>query len=445
MKRSVTHELLAWKNSKKRLPLILKGARQVGKTHFVHQFGHEHFTRVHEFNFETQQSLHQIFAGDLDLERIVTELSFHLKTVIEKDDLIFFDEIQDCPAALTCLKYFAEKAPQQPVIAAGSLLGLTLSESSFPVGKVSYLWLGPLTFEEFLDWCGDDHGLAALQNVKATRKISSVEHAHLWEQLKLYYVTGGLPRAVLTLAENRSQPLAKTIYKIREVQEGLVRDYQSDFSKHTEKADAMHIRAVFNNIPYQLSVRDFDNSQRYKFSKVIPGRHTGYAQLQNPIEWLERAGLAYRIKIVNDANHPLSAYTQDNLFKLFLFDVGIFGALAQTPPERLIADDYGTAKGYFAESVALHGLVQNDLHLPYTWSEGDAEVEFLIVKEGEIIPVEVKSSHNTRAKSLTSYIKRYQPKAAVKFYSGMPGFNPKQKLHTLPLYLAWNLREMELL
>lgn len=444
MKRSRISELLAWKDSVNRLPLILKGARQVGKTYLVRDFAAGNFPAMHEFNFETQRSLHQIFSNDLDINRIMMDLSFAAKAVIGESDLIFFDEVQECPAALTALKYFAELLPAQPVIAAGSLLGLTLGESSFPVGKVSYLWLGPMTFEEFLNGLADYQGLDALKLAQTNRLTSLVAHEHLWNQLKLFYVTGGLPRVVTTVASEESGTLIQKMVKIREIQEALVRDYQSDFSKHTEKVNAMHIRAVFNNIPSQLSRREFDNSEKYKFSKVIPGKATGYAQLQAPIEWLERAGLVYRIKIANHAGHPLSAHTKDNLFKLFLFDAGIFGALAQTPPQRLIADDYGTAKGYFAEAIALEGLVLDDLHLPYAWMEGDAEIEFILELNGEIVPIEVKSSHNTKAKSLASYINRYAPKAAIKLYNGLPSYNPSRKLHSLPLYLAWDLRKMDL-
>jgi len=444
MQRYVESELLAWKNSKNRLPLILKGARQVGKTHLVRSFGTKNFEKVHEFNFETERALSEIFSRNLEPERILNELSLVSKSPIEKTDLLFFDEIQDCPEALTSLKYFAEKMPEQAVIAAGSLLGVALSESSFPVGKVSYLWLGPFSFEEFLLALNDAVGLAALRQVRETRSISQLAHAHLWEQLKLFYVTGGLPRAIQIIASQASGGWAKLLGAVRQVQEGLVRDYQSDFSKHIEKANAMHIRAVFNNIPHQLTQSDYGNSQKFKFSKVLPTGSTGYAQLQNPIEWLEKAGLVYRIKIANRAGHPLSAYAKDNYFKLFIFDVGIFGALVQLPPEQIISDDYGTAKGYFAEAVALQGLVLNDLHVPYAWAEGQAEIEFLIVQNGEIIPVEVKSGRNTRARSLSSYIARYHPKAAVKLYNGLPGYDAKQKLHTLPLYLAWDIRKMDL-
>jgi predicted AAA+ superfamily ATPase len=444
MKRSAHVSLLDWKNSNSRLPLIVKGARQVGKTHLIREFGRANFRKIFEFNFETQPTLHKIFIENLEPDRIISELSFFSKETISTEDLIFFDEIQDCSLALTSLKYFAEKDPKQAIIAAGSLLGFTLGDSSFPVGKVSYLWLGPFSFEEFLDGIDDKIGLEALITARETRKISQTGHDYLWNKLKLFYLTGGLPRAIDTLKSELPNGLVKATAQVRTVQEALVRDYQIDFTKHTIKADAMALRAIFNNIPHQLTASDFGNSEKYKFSKVIPGRTTGYAQLQNPIEWLEKAGLIYRVKISNHSGLPLSSYTKDNTFKLFIFDVGIFGALAQLPPERLIGDDYGTAKGYFAENIALQGLVKSDLHSPHAWSEGDAEIEFLIVHHGQIVPIEVKSGRNTKAKSLASYIKRYSPRAAVKLYNGIPAYNPKQKLHTLPLYLAWDIQMMEL-
>jgi hypothetical protein len=206
----------------------------------------------------------------------------------------------------------------------------------------------------------------------------------------------------------------------------------------------MHISAIFSNIPLQLASQEDRQTGKYKFSHAELGKNVGYKRLQTPIEWLIKAGLSYRVPITNKALVPLDVYCKDSLFKLYVFDIGILGAQLRLAPERILAEDYGQFKGYFAETLALQGLVKDDLSTVYCWSEGNSEIEFLIARGGDIIPVEVKSGRNTQAKSLASYIKRYSPKAAVKLHGGTIGYDVNRKLHTLPLYLAWDLQSMDL-
>lgn len=432
--------LLDWHRSKSRQPLILRGARQVGKTHLVNAFAEKYFSSSHVFNFESDAALKSIFKQDFNIRRIIDELAFKSAKPIAAEDLIFFDEIQECPEAITALKYFAEQRPEQPVISAGSLLGVTLNESSYPVGKVDHLWLGPLNFEEFLLGLNDDRGITALSQLRKNLQVSEIAHQHLWEQFRKFYVTGGLPKAVVTLASHTGQ-LQKAFQEVRQVQQNLIRDYQSDFSKHSAPANAVHIRAIFENVPLQLSSVQDGSSKKFKFGEPITGKK-GYSQLKSPIEWLDKAGLVYKVNIANKAQLPLKSFCKENFFKLFIFDSGLLGAMLNLPPEVLYANDYGSTKGYFSENICLQALIQDETNMPVCWMEGQSEIEFLIIKDGQIIPVEVKSSLKTKAKSLDSYIKRYQPRIAIKFYAGRPLFSADKRIYNLPLYLAWDISQL---
>lgn len=447
MKRYLERDLARWLNSPSRLPLIIKGARQVGKTYLIREFAKTHCPTVFEFNFEEEPALSSVFSGALDPETIINELSLRRGRPIGPKDLIFFDEIQSCQNCLTSLKYFAEKRPEQPIIAAGSLLGLTLSEGSFPVGKVEYLWLGPLTFEEFLLGINDNLGAEALASAVKRGTVSPSAHEHLYGQLKLFYTTGGLPKPILTYAETMSAGVLHSLSQVRKVQEGLVRDYQSDFAKHAGKVNASYIQAIFANIPQQLASHEDRSTGKYTFSpsESSTALPRGYQRLKMPIDWLVRAGLIYRIPIANQAKFPLATFCRDNFFKLYIFDVGILGALLRLPPEKILTDDYGQSKGYFAESLVLQALIRDDFHTPTSWQEGTAEIEFLLTQRGEIMPVVVKAGHRTQAKSLKSFITKYNPPLSVKLHSGMIGYDPRSRVYSLPLYLAWNLDQMQLL
>ena len=247
MKRFLLENLISWKDKSNRLPLIIKGARQVGKTYLVHQFGTSHFENLHAFNFEMTPNLKEIFSGSLEANYIINQLELRINKKITSRDLIFFDEIQDCPQALTALKYFAEQLPQQPIISAGSLLGITLPESSYPVGKVEYLWMGPFSFEEFLLGINDSKGINILGEAETKLEMSLSSHEHLWCQLKQYYVTGGLPKPIKALSTDINN-LPEAFTQVREVQNSLLRDYISDFSKYIQRQNAAHIRAIFENI-----------------------------------------------------------------------------------------------------------------------------------------------------------------------------------------------------
>jgi uncharacterized protein len=440
MKRFSLMNLVRWKSKSVRFPLIIQGARQVGKTYLVREFAREHFTKFYEFNFESDVRLRQIFDEDFRIERILQQLSDRAGESIQEDGLVFFDEIQDCPRAITSLKYFAENRPNLAVICAGSLLGVATNSESFPVGKVEYTWLGPFSFEEFLLGVDAQRGCEVLATARDTLKISDINHTYLWDLLRRYYVTGGLPRPISVYTEHKDDEY-EAWKQVRLVQQGLVRDYMSDFSKYTGQANAQHIRAIFENVPEQLSLSEDKSTAKYTFSHVISGRK-GFASLRSPIDWLVRAGLVNKVNIVNRSAFPLSAYAKESVFKLYLFDIGILGALTNLSPQVLREDDYGSAKGFFAESLALQGMIEDDLTRPYCWNEGQAEVEFLISTDSGVVPIEVKSGKRTRAKSLMSYIKRYSPVVAIKLANSAPHYDSTYKIQTLPLYMAWDVKNI---
>ena len=442
IKRTKYNELLKWKASIKRRPLLIQGARQVGKTTLVREFGSKNFSKFHYINFELNSRLKEIFEGDLEPKNILKRYEATTQTSVSSEDLIFFDEIQECPNALTSLKYFEELLPQQAVVAAGSLLGVALSGTSFPVGKTEHFWLGPCTFEEFLTSGDSSTLLDAFNEVKNTLTVHPSIHESLNEELRTYSACGGLPAAIQAYRNSETtHPFGVT----REAQLELLNDYRSDFSKYSLKENAVHIRAIFENIPIQFAKVLEGSSKKFSFTRVIQGKK-GYATLQHPIQWLVNAGLVYRVPIANRAMLPLTSFCEDSVFKLFLFDVGILGAQGGLPIELIQAGNYGLAKGYFAESLVLQALWQQQTgETIATWMEGQSEIEFLTTFGEYLIPIEVKSGTNTRSKSLASYIKRYAPKFAIKLSLEAPHYQTESRTWNLPLYLSWSLRDLQLI
>lgn len=453
MQREISHKILLWSQSSNRKPLLLLGARQVGKTHALNIFAKEGvsnnlFKNSHYFNFEEEgQKLAEIFEPDLSPERIISELSLRSGTNITTDDFIIFDEIQASPNALNSLKYFAEKMPDLCLAAAGSLLGLQLSETSFPVGKVDRLWLGPLTFREFLAGIEDEAAVKAYDEAVSSKKSTPFVHSLLWEKFRLFSALGGLPEVVNTYNEN-SGSLVSALEKARQVQTSLLKDYYADIAKHSGKNNSMHIQAVFENIPSQLGQNLEEGAKKFKFGSVLPKKR-GFAELQGPIKWLIRAGLVYQVKITKQAEFPLETFCKESIFKLYIFDVGLLGALSKIPIERIYQNDYGQSKGVFAENVVLQLLVKDEDHAIYCWNKNTAEIEFLTVVKNSLLPVEVKASHRTRSKSLKSYLSHHknlnEGHEAVIFSSNSLARNErpedKNNILRLPSYLAGNLEE----
>lgn len=438
MKRSIYKELVAWKESKDRVPLILRGARQVGKSYILREFGKNEFARCHHFDFEkNKKELVPLFRENLSPDRLVTNLSLFAGVQIETGkDLVIFDEIQNCPEALTSLKYFSEDLPGMFVCAAGSLLGVSLSGSSFPVGKVCYLDLYPLNFEEFLMNMGDDIVFREFQDSLSTRQVSSLLHSRLWDCLKEYYVVGGMPRIVSNYFSLRDRK-AEGMHRARKLQAELLDTYRGDFSKHSGKTNALHIGSVFENIPIQLASHMDESAQRYRFRDVIPGKR-GYALLAGPIDWLLGAGLVYKVPICEKAQLPLKSFTKANIFKLYIFDVGLLGCMLGLDPHTIMAQDYGLVKGFFAENFVASELTASGEKNLYSWSERESEMEFVLDIDGKIIPVEVKSGIRTKAQSLRQYLIKYKPELAV-MVSGQPLNFDKRPVLRCPLYYSGRL------
>jgi len=435
MKRILLKQLIDWKDRDGRKPLMLRGARQVGKTYLLEHFGKNHFPQFHRINFEKKPKACQFFEIDLDPIRIIKELSIYLGVDINiKKDLLIFDEIQACPKAITSLKYFCEDLPELALCSAGSLLGIHLANTSWPVGKIELEYLNPMSFEEFLLALGDERYLDYLS--KFTKKSLTAEpiHHHLWEQLKLYYVTGGLPEVISTYLKYHDRP-SLAFEEVRKKQHELIVYYYADMAKHAGKVNAMHIERIWSSIPIQLARNIDGSSSKFQFKGVVPGVRR-YQQLVGPIDWLEAAGLIIKVAIANSGLPPTKAYTEENKFKLMIFDIGILGALSDLSPSFILAQDYGSYKGYFAENFVAQEFQTKGIRQLYSWHEGHAEVEFLREIQGKIIPIEVKSGSVTRAKSLQSFSQKYHPPYKL-IISGKPfAIDDKRQTHYYPLYMA---------
>ncbi len=435
MKRDIWEKLRTWQEKKDRNPLVLRGARQVGKTYTLRAFCDEWFAAVHYLNFEKDESLAKIFDGDLNPERILREISFHLDTAIAKDtDVLILDEIQIVPRALTSLKYFQEELPGLAICAAGSLLGIHLGETSFPVGKVEFLDMFPMSFREFLRGVRNTKSFEFLSNCKADDSIPDLVHGHLWEQLKIYLVVGGLPEIVKTYDEHKDD-LFLALAAVRKKQEDLISTYHADMAKHAGKQNAMHIERLWRNVPAQLAREQDGSAARFRFKGVMPGVGR-YSKLAGAIDWLETAGLVIKARIVNSGQLPFSAYSKENCFKLYLFDVGMLGAISNLPAKIILDYDYGSYKGYFAENFVAQEFVSSGAKEICSWCERKAEVEFLREVDGEVLPVEVKSGWITQAKSLKVFADRYKPKYRTVMSANRFVIDRANRIHRYPLYLA---------
>ncbi|MCH1430393.1 MAG: AAA family ATPase [Chlamydiales bacterium] len=439
MERKSLNQLISWKNSPNRKPLVLRGARQVGKTYLLQQFGKSEFNNCHYFNFEENKSLKACFQQSLNPEKILQELQFQSSREIElQNDLIIFDEIQECPQALTSLKYFYEKKPEIAICSAGSLIGVHLNEGSFPVGKVDLLDMYPMSFNEFLTALNETKALEFLKNWGINDSFPLSLHEKLWERLKWYFITGGLPEVVQVFL-NHQDNLLVAFEKVRERQQQLLIGYLADIAKHSGKANAMHIERVLKSIPAQLSRSCDGSAKRFQFKGVVP-KVDKYSRLVNSIDWLEAANILLKVSIVNKAAIPFIAYAKESRFKLLLFDVGLLGAMSALPPKTILDYDYGSYKGYFAENFIAQELLCSGFSQLYSWEEDRSEVEFIIERGGEIVPVEVKSGNITKAQSLAKFCSKYSCPKSVILSAKEPKY--KENLLRAPLYMAGDLSNL---
>lgn len=435
MNRTIYSCLKQWKNKKDRKPLILKGARQVGKTYILKQFGIENFEKYHYVNFEEDDSLSKLFEKNLKVDRIIQELTFYLENTINIDeDLLIMDEIQACPRALTSLKYFNEQMPQLAICAAGSLLGVHLGEASFPVGKVEYLDMFPMSFKEFLEASEETMLYNFLDNITPDPSIPDTVHEKLWEKFKIYLVVGGLPDIVQTYVKQRDD-LYTCLNQVRKHQKDLITTYLADIAKHSGKINSMHVERMLRNVPSQLARQQDGSAPKFRFKGIIPGIR-GYSRLVGAIDWLEAAGLIHKVHIINRGELPFSAYSKENTFKLFMFDSGLLGALGDLPIKSLLEYNYGTYKGYVAENFVAQEFICKGINPLYSWKENKSELEFVLELKGRILPIEIKSGWVTQAKSLRIYAKKYNPEYKTIFSGRNLKIDHENKVHQYPLYLA---------
>ena len=436
MERLATAQLLDWKNRKRRKPLLLDGARQVGKTWLVKRlFGEKSFPAVHMVDFLAEPNIADIFHDGLEPERIIANLEISRGEKINLDtDLILFDEVGECRQAVDSLKYFAERMPRAFICATGSNIGLL---GSFPVGKVEFLELFPMCFEEFVMASGNRPLHEAFQE----QRMGQTVHGELWSLLLDYYFVGGMPEAVQAWFHSDGSPLERS-EQVKNIHRDLVASYQRDFGKYGGKLNAGHIEAVFRNIPGQLAKVMDDSVKRYVFKDVIANKRR-YQELQGPISWLERAKLASKCYPIDcQPAAPLEVLTKENIFKLFLFDVGLLGHMLnmEYADQRAQAASY---KGFIAENFVQNELRARMQYPTYSWAEGRSEIEFLHrCRDGEIIPVEVKSGSRTQARSLRAYVERYAPKHTVKLV-GKAGKWPDEGPNLVwPLYYTRFLNKL---
>lgn len=428
MERKITGRLIEWKASSRRKPLILQGARQVGKTYIALSFGKEQYKNVAYFNFENNDELASIFERNLDTKRIVRDLSALCgESIFEGDTLIFFDEIQACERALTSLKYFNENDNGYHIIAAGSLLGVAVNREkySFPVGKVDMLTLFPLDFEEFL-LALNKQSLADLIREHFESDTMFPLHETALDLYRQYLIVGGMPSAVLDFIEKQDYNF------VFATQKTINDSYIADMAKYATSSETIKIMAAYNSIPAQLG------KQNKKFQyKVIKTGARAY-DFEVPIAWLESSGVVNKICKVNEGKIPLTAYADYNSFKIYLTDVGLLCSKFNIPPKQILSstsafDDF---KGALAENYVASALKTNGYN-PFYWeSDGQAEVDFIIQdRDGNVVPVEVKSEDNVRAKSLNEFVKRYKPEYSIRVSAKNFGF--ENGIKSVPLYAVW--------
>ena len=430
MERKMSKKLLEWKNDTEKTPLILYGARQVGKTYTILSFGKENYKNVAYINFEDNTEISKIFEQDLEVERIIKELSVKLGiTILEEDTLIFFDEIQACERALTSLKYFAESNTKYHIIAAGSLLGIAINRQkySFPVGKVKMLTLYPLDFEEFL-WALDKKDLANMIRKAFSEDKEFSLHSLANEYYRLYLAIGGMPRAILEYKEKQDMDFVTAILK------DINNSYIADMSKYATSTETTKIMAVYNIISAQLA----KENKKFQY-KLIKSGARAY-EYETAINWLNASGIINQCTKINEGKLPLSAFREPESFKIYMGDVGLLCNKFGIPTNIVIVenDNMNDFKGALAEIYVCNSLVQCGLK-PYYWeSNGKAEVDFVVQdKEGNIIPIEVKSSIHTRSKSLNVFKSLYKIPYSIRISTKNFGF--ENDIKCIPLYSVFCL------
>ena len=433
MYRSAIEKLLKWKQRKNRKPLIIEGARQVGKTWLMKEFGRHAYAHCVYINFDSNSRMAELFASDLDTQRLILGLELYAGHQIDPDNtLLIFDEVQEVPRALASLKYFYENAPQYHIICAGSLLGIALHQgASFPVGKVDFLKLYPLSFKEFLRAINKEQ-FAQLLNQNDFQMVTSFKQTYL-DALKLYYFVGGMPEAVQSFANNHD------FNEVREIQKRLLAAYEQDFSKHAPSEIVPRLRMLWNSIPSQLA----KENKKFIYGQVREGARA--KEYETALMWLSDCGLVHTIHRVNTANIPLRAYEDLKAFKLFIVDVGLLGCMAGLQQRTLLDgnDLFIEFKGALTEQYVcqqLKTLPELNVYY-YTNDRGSCEIDFVVDTGDLIVPIEVKASLNLKAKSLKTYQEKFSPRVSIR--TSMADYKKEERLINLPLYAIEQLNTLD--
>lgn len=432
MYREKIKELVKWKESTNRKPLIIRGARQVGKTWLMKEFGEKYYEKSAYINFDDNERMKKLFEGDFDLKKIIQGLKIESGVNIEPHNtLIILDEIQETPKALKALKYFCENAREYHIVSAGSLLGVALhSGTSFPVGKVDFLDLSPLSFYEFIEALGENDLVQILK--ENDFDLMSVFETKFIEYLKLYYFIGGMPEVVNSYVKD------KDLLEVRRIQKTILEDYEQDFSKHAPSNIVPRIRQLWNNIPTQLA----KENKKFIYGLVKEGARA--REYEIALSWLIDCGLVYQINRVNSSKIPLSAYQDFTAFKLYMLDVGLLGAMANVDSKTLLEGNeiFEEFKGSLTEQYVLCQLREcTDLNVFY-WSSdtGSSEVDFITQIGKDNVPIEVKANENLQAKSLKAFVQKYNTKINVR--TSMSRYRKDDWITNIPLYNIGNIKEI---
>ena len=423
MRRDAMQQLYDWKEKTTRKPLIVRGARQVGKTWLMKEFASSAYRQFAYINFEDNEVMKDVFQKDFDVERILMAIQLVTGIVVDTETLIIFDEIQEAPRGLTALKYFQEKAPQYHVVAAGSLLGIAMhSNDSFPVGKVDFMDLYPLSFSEFLEAVGQEAFARLL--AKKEWRLSAALRSKLLDLLIQYYYVGGMPEVVNAFINH------KDYAEVRQLQQTILDSYDRDFSKHAPIAEVPRIRMIWRSVPAQLA----KENKKFIYGVVKEGARAKDFELA--IEWLIDAGLIYKVSRVKKAGIPLSAYEDFSAFKLFLLDTGLMGAMSGLPPQALLEGNvlFSDYKGAITEQYVLQQLKSVKGLSIYYWSSDTSrgELDFLLQKDVSVIPVEVKAEENLQSKSLRFFVEKNAGLHGVRF--SMSDYRKQEWMINYPLY-----------
>ena len=417
-------QLVDWKNSFDRKPLILKGARQVGKTYILKEFGENNYENVAYFNFDHDDGLKELFSNTKNPIRIIEQLSIaNGKKISPKTTLIIFDEIQECPNALNSLKYFCEEANEYHVACAGSLLGIRLSKTSFPVGKVEFLNLYPMSFSEFLIADCSENLVEYMKGISKIEKIPTIFESQLIEKLKIYYIVGGMPEVVYSWINE------KDIEKVNKIQENILLSYEEDFSKHIDAAEANKVSLIRNGIPSQLA----RENKKFVYQAVKDGARA--REYESALNWLKDANLICKCYSVNKCAFPLKAYTDLSSFKIYMNDVGLLRKMANLDSSIILDGNklFEEFKGAFTENYVANTLNYLFDSAPYYYTFDRNEIDFVLQIKNEIIPIEVKSDKSTNNSSLTKYNMKNINNYSYRF--SLNNLTKDEKIINIPLYL----------